>query len=164
MAFGKDWLPISICCQCSEKASSGGVFNVSLSTGEVLCAACLLDKRGPDKADLGFGELRNVNKTRCERWHVAGSTPWSLADWSNALCGEAGELANFIKKIRRHETGARNDGDPPVEELIAKATLELADVVVSADLLAQKLGVNLAEAVKAKFNKVSEKYGFPERL
>ena len=115
-------------------------------------------------SDLSFADLRVVNVTRCERWHGPESEPWSLADWSNALCGEAGELANVIKKIRRQETGAVNQGDPEMGALKAMAGLELADVVIYADLLAKQLGVDLASVVKAKFNKVSEKYGFPERL
>lgn len=113
---------------------------------------------------LTFGSLRNVNFTRCERWHGPGSDPWTLADWSNALCGEAGELANVIKKIRRQQTGCRNDGDPTMRELCAAAAAELADVVIYADLLASQLGVDLGDAVVDKFNKVSEKFGFPERL
>ena len=113
---------------------------------------------------MTYADLRAVNVTRCERWHGPGSDPWSLADWSNALCGEAGELANVIKKIRRQETGAVNQGDPSMAALKAAAGLELADVVIYADLLAHQLGVDLETVVKAKFNKVSEKYGFPERL
>ena len=115
-------------------------------------------------SNLTFDQLRAVNVPRCEKWHPPGSLPWSLADWSNALCGEAGELANVIKKIRRQETGARNQGDPTMEELKAMAMNELADVVIYADLLADQLGGDLGQAIKAKFNKVSEKYGFPERL
>ncbi len=115
-------------------------------------------------SSLTFDQLRAVNVPRCEKWHPPDSLPWSLADWSNALCGEAGELANVIKKIRRQETGARNQGDPSMEELKVMALNELADVVIYADLLANQLGGNLGEAVKAKFNKVSEKYGFEERL
>ena len=114
--------------------------------------------------DLSFGRLREVNVTRCEKWHPAESEPWSLADWSNALCGEVGELANVVKKIRRQETGARNEGDPSMADLKRMAGLELADVVIYADLLAKQLGVSLAEVVREKFNKVSEKYKFPERL
>ena len=113
---------------------------------------------------LQFAELREVNVSRCRRWHPSGSTPWSAADWSNALCGEVGELANVIKKIRRHETGARNEGDPSVEELRKMAEAELADVVIYADLLADFLGVDLGQAIQEKFNKTSAKYGFPERL
>lgn len=114
--------------------------------------------------DLRFEALRNVNVTRCARWHPPGSVPWTAADWSNAMCGEAGELANVVKKIRRHETGAINEGDPSPDALRAMAAAELADVVIYADLLAAYLGVDLGAAVVAKFNKVSQKYGFPERL
>lgn len=115
-------------------------------------------------SDLSFHELRKVNVTRCERWHGPGTDPWNAADWSNATCGEAGEMANVIKKIRRHETGAVNEGDPPLPKLIEMAGEEIADVVIYADLLARYLNIDLAEAVRAKFNKVSAKYRFPERL
>jgi len=114
--------------------------------------------------DLGFNKLRKVNVARCSTWHGKDSERWSLADWSNATCGEVGELANVIKKIRRHETNAVNEGDPPRWKLEEMAAEELADVVIYCDLLAHELGVNLAEAVTKKFNKVSVKYGFPERL
>jgi len=114
--------------------------------------------------NLNFSDLRLVNVSRCKRWHPPESTPWTAADWSNATCGEAGELANVIKKIRRQETGARNEGDPSMEELRKMAAAELADVVIYCDLLGDFLGIDLGEAIKAKFNKVSEKYGFPERL
>ena len=114
--------------------------------------------------DLTFDALRKVNVTRCVKWHPPESIPWTSADWSNAMCGEAGELANVVKKLRRHETGCRNDGDPSVEELKKKAAAELADVVIYADLVANHLGLDLGAAIKAKFNKTSEKFGFPERL
>ena len=116
------------------------------------------------KPDLSFNELRKVNVTRCARWHGPDSDPWTAADWSNATCGEAGEMANVIKKIRRHETGAVNEGDPPLDKLIEMAAEEIADVVIYADLMARYLNIDLGEAIKKKFNKVSLKYGFPERL
>lgn len=114
--------------------------------------------------NLTFDALREVNAARCLRWHPPESVPWNAADWSNAMCGEAGELANVVKKIRRHETGAVNKGDPSLHALKRMAADELADVVIYCDLLADYLQVDLGEAVRAKFNRVSEKYGFPERL
>jgi NTP pyrophosphatase (non-canonical NTP hydrolase) len=113
---------------------------------------------------LKFSDLRSVNVSRCARWHPPTSEPWTCADWSNALCGEAGELANVIKKIRRHATGAVNKGDPPLEQLVKAAADELADVVIYADLLAHYFGIDLGQAIRSKFNRVSEKYGFPERI
>ena len=122
------------------------------------CPAC-----GAHRA-LEFLDLRDVNVTRCARWHPPSSTPWMLTDWTNALGGEVGELQNVAKKLRRHETGAVNAGDPTVEQLKAMAADELADVVIYADLVAHYLGVDLGAAVRSKFNRTSEKYGFPERL
>ncbi len=113
---------------------------------------------------LNFEDLRFANVERCKRWHPPSSEPWTTADWSNALCGESGELANVVKKIRRHQTGAVNVGDPSPEDLVRMAADELADVVIYADLLADHLGIDLAKAVAIKFNRTSKKYNFPEFL
>jgi NTP pyrophosphatase (non-canonical NTP hydrolase) len=83
--------------------------------------------------------------------------------------GELGEAANAIKKLRRIEDGIANISDPERqlsarEEAVLKIADELADTLIYLDLLAQRLGVDLAAAVVSKFNAVSEKYGFPERL
>lgn len=115
-------------------------------------------------SNLTFQALREVNVTRCKKWHPPESTPWTAADWSNALFGEAGELANIIKKIRRHETGAVNAGDPTLTGLKLMAKKEIADVAIYLDLLADYLGVDLGEAIREKFNETSQKFGFPERL
>jgi NTP pyrophosphatase (non-canonical NTP hydrolase) len=108
--------------------------------------------------------LRTANVTRLRRWH--GETEWSGADWSNAMCGEAGEAANVVKKLRRHETGLGevSANTPPPDELLTALADELADVVAYLDLLAHHYGIDLATAVAAKFNRVSERNGFPERL
>jgi NTP pyrophosphatase (non-canonical NTP hydrolase) len=116
---------------------------------------------------LSFERLRDQNGSRVRRWHKGfpEDDDWNKADWSNAMCGEAGELANVIKKIRRNET--HKVGNTPGVDgdlLIKMAADELADVITYADLLADKLGIDLAEAVADKFNRVSIKHGFPERL
>jgi hypothetical protein len=41
---------------------------------------------------------------------------------------------------------------------------EIADVVTYLDLLAHVLGVDLGRAAVAKFNEVSERVGFPDRI
>ena len=71
---------------------------------------------------------------------------WTIADWSNALAGETGELCNWVKKVRR---GDNID--------MAELGKELADIVIYADLLADKLGLDLGECVRSKFNEVSER-------
>ena len=115
---------------------------------------------------LTFAEVTAANVTRAEKWHPGfpKDEEWSLADWSNAMCGEAGETANVVKKIRRYECGLRNELDGHVEELRSKLAKELADVYLYLDLLAVKAGVDLPAAIVAKFNLVSERQGFPDRL
>lgn len=71
---------------------------------------------------------------------------WTLADWSNAMCGEAGEAANIVKKIRR------GDRDP---DLLRKLGDELADLCAYIDLLAFHAGINLDEAIEEKYNRLA---------
>jgi NTP pyrophosphatase (non-canonical NTP hydrolase) len=115
---------------------------------------------------LTFADVTAANRSRASRWHPGypDDADWTVADWSNAMCGEAGELANVIKKLRRYEFGLRGAGDPTEDDLRAMAAKEVADVYLYLDLLATKLGVDLPAAVVAKFNEVSERQGFPERL
>lgn len=129
---------------------------------------------------LDLAVLAETNAQRCRRWHPPTAEPWSLADWSNAMCGEAGEAANLVKKLRRIETGTQtlptmvhNGHEVTLEaeaRILAKSVgLELADVVIYADLLAQELGrkyggYNLSNLIVTKFNAVSHREGFPETL
>jgi len=105
-----------------------------------------------------------MNFTRRNRWHNQETEPWTGADWSNAMCGEAGEAANVVKKLRRHETKTSPQGDPGEDDLRLALADELADVVTYCDLLAAFYGIDLGEAVASKFNYVSRQQGFPERL
>jgi NTP pyrophosphatase (non-canonical NTP hydrolase) len=100
---------------------------------------------------LTFEELRDVNVKRCEDVFFPLDS-WTPSDWACALAGEAGEACNAVKKLNR--------GDGNVEE-VGK---ELADTIIYADLLAARLGIDLAAAVVEKFNEVSEKRGSNVRL
>jgi NTP pyrophosphatase (non-canonical NTP hydrolase) len=103
-----------------------------------------------------------VNRERAAEWHKDGEE-WSLADWSNALCGEAGELANVIKKIRRLQTGtaARYD-EQDARVLALHAAAEIADVIIYADLLLEQLDctLDIRQIVADKFNETTRKFGF----
>lgn len=115
---------------------------------------------------LTFDQLREVNGTRCLRWHPQGITSWSQSDWAVAIAGEAGEMCNVVKKLNRLRDGlVGNHGDDESRTaLVAKLGKELADVVIYCDLLAQREGMNLGVLVQEKFNEVSERNDFPERL
>jgi len=113
---------------------------------------------------LTFNELQIVNTQRSHAWHDKGKT-WTLADWGNALAGEVGELCNIIKKIRRIETGvAVRETEADIKKLKEEAALEVADVIIYADLIATELGVFTGDIVQKKFNITSDQFGFPQKL
>lgn len=113
-----------------------------------------------------LSELRALGNSRRERWHTPDTEPWTGADWSNAMCGEAGEAANVVKKIRRIETGTGKHlpGTREHAQLVVDLAHELADTIAYADILAQHYGIDLRTAIAEKFNIVSEREGFPERM
>lgn len=115
---------------------------------------------------LAFETLAQQNLIRCERWHPRGIQDWSLCDWLLAFGGEAGEALNAGKKYKRIESGVRISGIAPTDlPSAAKAIMEeLADTVIYADLVAQRLGLSLGQAVRSKFNAISQREDFPERL
>jgi NTP pyrophosphatase (non-canonical NTP hydrolase) len=114
---------------------------------------------------LSLDHIREVNSERCDLWHPPESDPWLGVDWSNAMCGEAGEAANVVKKLRRLETGAvHRDQETDRDALIEELGDECADVLLYMDLLARHYGINLTDAVIRKFDRTSEKFGFPQRM
>ena len=116
--------------------------------------------------ELSFSGLRSVNATRANRWHKDGIEEWSVNDWLAAFGGEAGEALNAGKKHRRILGGLQQHGSVPADLADAEEKImeELADTVIYADLCAARLGRNLGEAVAKKFNAISVREGFPERL
>lgn len=127
----------------------------------------LIFQRGKDAAGLTFEGLTIVNVARAQRWHPGfpEQDDWTGGDWAAAMAGEAGEACNVVKKLRRVETAKQGRvTEQDTGELVEKLALELADLIIYADLLAAKYGVDLPRAIRAKFNSVSLQFGFPERL
>ncbi len=116
---------------------------------------------------LTFAEFSRINKSRCSTWHPKFGTPedtWNGADWSNAMCGEAGEAANVVKKLRRAETDAANFADKPPDELLQHLADEIGDTYAYLDLLATYYGIDIAKAIAEKFNAISLREGLPDHL
>lgn len=100
-----------------------------------------------------------LNQERSDIWHGNGE-PWTGADWSNAMCGEAGEAANVVKKLRRLETGTFVKEVPAEKpELLRKLGYELADTLCYLTLLANFYGIDLELACAEKFNLISDQLG-----
>lgn len=109
---------------------------------------------------LSFEVLRAANLQRLplfknakgERAHASeDGSDWTRSDWLEAATGELGEYANVSKKFRR--------GDINEVEFRELARKELADVVTYLDILAYRIGINLGDAVREKFNAVSNRVG-----
>lgn len=114
---------------------------------------------------LTFAEVSSVGLDRAMLWHPGGLDEWTVSDWACAMAGEAGEVCNAVKKLRRIETGAQQTKGPRTrEEAVAEIAKEIGDTYLYLDLLAQRLGIDIAEAIRSTFNRVSEREGFPQRL
>lgn len=110
-------------------------------------------------------DFSTFNRRRCESPkgfnHLVSG--WSMSDWFTATMGELGEAANVAKKLNRVRDGIPGNAETP-EELQRQLAEELADTFIYLDLIAQSQGINLEEAVIAKFNKTSEKIGYQNTL
>lgn len=110
---------------------------------------------------LTFAQLRAANVARCLKWHPGGIESWSASDWMTAIVGELGEAAGLIKMRNRERDGLPGNKFSPTSKQLAD---ELADVQIYLDLLAAMQGIDLGAAVVSKFNEVSERVGFPDRI
>jgi NTP pyrophosphatase (non-canonical NTP hydrolase)/uncharacterized protein YukE len=110
---------------------------------------------------LTFDAFRASNVARCLKWHPTGIESWSPSDWLTAVTGELGELASLLKMRNRERDGLPGNKFSPTDKQVAD---ELADVFTYLDLLAAVLNVNLGQAVVSKFNEISERVGFPDRI
>ena|SRR5260221_7525243 len=114
---------------------------------------------------MEFNYFSKINLQRASRWHTAGITEWDPQMWGLAMCGEAGECANALKKLKRMDMKIQQKVvTKKREDLIKDIAMEIGDVVVYCDLLSQRIGWSLEECVIQTFNRISEREGFPERL
>jgi len=115
---------------------------------------------------LDFARLRAINVERCVKGFGHALDSWSVAEWTNAMCGEAGEAANVAKKMLRHRDNvAGNKGaDLDLEALRQKLGRELADTVIYLDLVCASQGLDLGQLVRETFNAKSDEIGAKEKL
>jgi NTP pyrophosphatase (non-canonical NTP hydrolase) len=99
-----------------------------------------------------FNVLRGANRRRQQEW--PGNEQADTAFRAIEVAGEAGEVSEAVKKLLRAQRGIK--GSTATTEDVAA---EMGDLLVSLDLLADSLGIDLGDAVRRKFNATSEKYG-----
>jgi NTP pyrophosphatase (non-canonical NTP hydrolase) len=109
---------------------------------------------------LDLSDLRSVNLKRAET-KFGGLQRWSPMEWAAAMAGECGEACNVTKKIWRLDNTPQWNSPEEQDAAALKQDLadEIADVLIYADLLAARLGIDLSEAVRQKFNRTSAKVG-----
>jgi NTP pyrophosphatase (non-canonical NTP hydrolase) len=114
---------------------------------------------------MQFQDFSVFNRRRCEAVNGFNHKleSWSLSDWFTATLGELGEAANIAKKLNRVRDGIPGNKETP-EELQTALRREVADTFVYLDLLAQRAGFSLEDAVIEKFNITSAKIGYENVL
>ena len=96
---------------------------------------------------MEFKTLSEAVLKRCEEEsHPVNA--WSPSDWSNAMAGMCGEVCNLTKKIRRSETVS-----------LGEIGQKIGNLVIYADLLCQRMGLDLGTVVRRAFNEHSNKLG-----
>ena len=63
-----------------------------------------------------FKQIVDACVTRMREWNSKGMDGWTVSDFAVELAGEAGELCDAVKKLRRHETGMQG-GSKSLDEL-----------------------------------------------
>ncbi len=116
---------------------------------------------------LTFSHVSRTNLERALVWHKGGLEEWTVSDWGCAMGGEAGEVLDAIKKLRRIEehVPSENVKQPPDREAAVKAIAqEIGDTFVYLDLLAQRLGLSIEDCIRNTFNRISDREHLPQRL
>lgn len=107
------------------------------------------------EADLTFLRLSEANRVRQAQVPMFQEClTWTPSDWITAICGELGESANFIKKLKRGDQGVK----------ISSVIKELADVIIYTDILIQYYHYDTGLVVASKFDEVSDRVGSTVKL
>jgi len=107
--------------------------------------------------NLTFEALRAANVARNKEWDREGKLNASFRGLE--LAGEVGELCNIVKKLERERMGIRGSRVSVID-----LAQELADVMITLDLLAMHYSVDLGYVTREKFNDTSVKIGLETRL
>lgn len=110
--------------------------------------------------------LRFANVRRSEESFGHLIKDWNVLEWAGAMGGEAGEALNMAKKIRRgdydlHEHVTIKGIRQTAAEHLAD---EVADMIIYADLLLARIGIDMEVAIAHKFDRTSYERGSSIRL
>lgn len=118
-----------------------------------------------DAAPITLRQFQVLNERRVPAF---GATleGQSLREWCCELAEEAGEVCGVAKKLARasHPTDPKKDITGKPRKTMSDLADEIGDVVTVAAIVASRAGIDFEQAVKVKWNKVSEGVNWRERL
>lgn len=122
------------------------------------CLKCGKDRwaGSPHTCPITYTSLHAANAARQVLWGGKSQGPLYRAV---ELAGEVGELCNVVKKLERERLGLV--GSRATREQLED---ELGDGLICLSLLALEYGIDLDAVAARKFNKTSEKLGFPIKM
>lgn len=103
--------------------------------------------------------IRAANAARQVLWNGAEGKTTGPLYAATELAGEVGEVCNIVKKLERETRGLVGS-----RATVKQLEDEIGDVFICLDLLASEYGIDVMVAAARKFNKTSEKLGFPIRM
>lgn len=107
-------------------------------------------------ANLSLSQIRQAHRKRLPEFRnrvgaavfqSQDGSEWTPMDWAGCMAEEVGEVLGLLKHWKI--------GDITEEDARLRLPGELADVMGYLDLTANRLGIDLAEAVLQKFNAIS---------
>lgn len=118
-----------------------------------------------DAAPITLRQFQVANERRVPAFG-ASLQQRSLMEWCCELAEEAGEVCGVAKKLARasHPTDPTKDITGKPRKKMSDLADEIGDVVTVAAIVASRAGIDFEQAVKVKWNKVSEGVNWKERL
>ena len=111
--------------------------------------------------ELRINELNDYQEKALRTWNTIEEQEYRLSNVALGLAGEAGEVADAIKKAVYHGHGfsqgyitAGNPKAIPVKEVIK----ELGDILYYVSVGAHELGYTLQEIAEININKLAKRY------
>jgi NTP pyrophosphatase (non-canonical NTP hydrolase) len=99
---------------------------------------------------MTFAQFQQMNDLRCRE--AFNHPEWTIFDWALCIAGEAGELCDALKKVRR--------GDYTLDKKRDAILKEIADVMIYCDLAFTCLEASTDVELINKFDEVSGRVGW----
>ena len=110
--------------------------------------------------ELRINELNSYQEKALRTWNVDNSIEFRLQNVALGLAGEAGEVADMIKKAIHHGHGFKPPftRDKPKAVDTNELAKELGDIMYYVSVGAHELGYSLQEIAEININKLAKRY------